>query len=92
MYFEKHNPSAISIYRSIVNDRTGVTRDKTYIILGTPGPTGKTWLCTALRDKGFNAFEISECICGLVDYNSTENHVIEHLYNQVVIVLNRRLK
>lgn len=64
----------------------------TFFILGNPGPTGKTWLCTELRKYGFPAFELSEPVLGLVDYCDQKNHVIEdHVDRNIIIVLNEPL-
>lgn len=64
----------------------------TFVVLGRPGPTGKTWLCTGLREYGFKAVEISEDLGCLVDYRDNKNYIIEnHIDRTVVIVLNERL-
>jgi len=71
------------------------TKDLTFIILGKSGPTGKTWLCNELRARGLNAIEISEQICSFVGYKTynNENYITTiGRDNQVVIVLNKRLK
>lgn len=66
----------------------------TYIILGTTGPTGKTWLATALRDShGLNAFEITENIFEDIMYVDRKNHYTPDLLSKVVtIILNEPLK
>lgn len=69
--------------------------NKNFIILGQSGPTGKTWLCNELRERGLNAFEISEQICSFVGYNSYHdgNYIITSgLNGQVIIILNKRLR
>lgn len=84
--------SANRIVIDIMRDTLGDAREYTYIILGRPGSTGKTWLCSELRYHGFNAFEISEDIWELVRYNDEENHVIvDDFKKQVVIVLNQSI-
>lgn len=66
--------------------------DWTYIILGRPGRTGKTYLCNYLRRNDYNAFELSEDIWDLVDYHDEENHCrIDELTKRVLIVLNKPL-
>ena len=40
-----------------------VKNEYTIIILGMPGPTGKTWLANKLNEKGWKAIEISEMLC-----------------------------
>lgn len=65
-------------------------KEMTYIILGKPGPTGKTWLTQALRDRGYKAIEISEEVYDMVDYHDDKNHFIEDPYGRhVTIILNR---
>lgn len=87
------NQSVNRIFLRIVRNRLGNAKDYTYIILGRPGKTGKTWLCNELRVHGFNAFEISEDIYDLVRYNDEENHVMVNNYSkQVTIVLNKLIK
>lgn len=44
----------LGVYRELV--RT----EYTVIILGRPGPTGKTWLATKLLEQGYRAIDISE--------------------------------
>ena len=65
-------------------------REWVYIITGRGGPTGKTFLCDKLKKNGYNAFEISEDLCGLVSYCDNENHyMVDHAKKKFVIVLNR---
>ena len=60
-----------------------------YIILGRPGPTGKTFLYNMLIRNGYDAVEISEDIFNLVDYKDNENHFeVNYRKKQVVIVMN----
>jgi hypothetical protein len=67
-------------------------KDYIYIILGRSGATGKTSICNDLKRNGFTAFEISENIYNLVNYNDYKNHVVvDKLHKQVIIVLNRPL-
>lgn len=64
-----------------------------YIILGRPGPTGKTWLYNGLKLNGYKAFELSEDIIGLVDYRDDDNHyLIDDTKKQVIIILNKDYK
>lgn len=70
----------------------GCEKDYTYIILGHPGPTGKTHLCDALKSRGYNAIEISEQVGNLVSYKDSKNHYeIDRINKTVTIVLNMRL-
>jgi hypothetical protein len=77
------------ILRNIINNNK---KDYTCIILGRSGATGKTSICNGLKQNGFTAFEISENIYNLVDYNDYKNHVvIDDLHKQIIIVLNKPL-
>lgn len=74
------------ILRSIIEDND---KEYTYIVLGRPGRTGKTWLYRGLIQAGFTAFEISEDVCNLVDYRDNKNHfIVDKIYKKVIIVLN----
>lgn len=67
-------------------------RDWKYIILGRPGPTGKTFLRNMLIEHSYDAVEVSENIWHLVNYKDSENHFeVDYLNKQLVIVLNRPL-
>ena len=72
-------------------------KDATYVILGRPGPTGKTWLFNSLRcHLGLkNVVEISEDINefrgGLVDYYRGNYFIYNRHANHAVIVLNNML-
>lgn len=75
----------IDIHRHLNNPH-----EYTYIIMGKPGPTGKTWLCDKLRQRGYNACEVSESLCWLIDYHDNNNHyLIKNEYRVVVIILNQ---
>ena len=76
----------------IMRDMKDIANEYTYIILGRPGKTGKTWLCNELRVHGLNAFEISEDIFDLVQYSDRENHFLINDYDkQVTIILNKAI-
>ena len=64
---------------------------KTYIILGRPGPTGKTWLQRKLTELGYTAIEISEeiALSQAVEYTDYRNHIIETPSGATVIILNQ---
>lgn len=85
------NPSVEKILRHIIYNKFGDSRERTYIIMGKDGPTGKTWLRDELNKHGFTAFEITEDIFELVEYQYTEeNYVIRNDFSKhTVIVLNR---
>lgn len=60
-----------------------------YLILGQVGPTGKTWLCDELRDRGFVAIEITQNIFDLVSFKDEKNHVrLDEFDKLCIIVLN----
>ena len=91
MHTYSENMTVWEIFRHITSDPCN--KDKTYIILGAPGPTGKTWLKDRLTEAGYRAFEISEDIFDLVIYRNDKNHYISDYFSKVVtIVLNRPLK
>lgn len=80
------------LLRKIIRDPS-ISRDYTYVVLGKGGPTGKTWLTSALSQGGYRAIEISERITGLVDYLDSDNHcMVDHFHKTVIIVLNRPLQ
>lgn len=58
-------------------------KNDTFIILGRPGPCGKTWLCDQLRNSGYNAIEPGEFLLqthisfvSLIDVNRRKNTMI----------------
>lgn len=59
----------------------------TYIIMGKTGPTGKTWICDKLKQYGYNACEITESICWIVDYQDTGNHYLIKKQSRVVVII-----
>lgn len=65
-------------------------KDYTYIILGQPGPTGKTWLCDRLKSRGFKAIEISEDVIKYVAYYERPGNSItfDDFDKHVTIILN----
>lgn len=63
-------------------------REKTYVITGRVGPTGKTWLTNKLKYEGFNACDISELMASSGGDYDGENHVSEK-GNVVLITLNK---
>ena len=64
---------------------------RTYIILGRPGPTGKTWLQRKLTELGYTAIEISEeiALSRAIEYEDYCNHIIESQSGITVIFLNQ---
>lgn len=64
----------------------------TYIIMGRPGPTGKTYTWDLLRKNGYNAIEISEDIFNLVEYRDDKNHfLVNDNAKRAIIVRNKIL-
>ena len=66
---------------------------RTYIILGRPGPTGKTWTQRKLTELGYTAIEISEeiALSQAIEYEDYCNHIIETPSGTTVIILNQRI-
>ena len=85
------NPSVNKILRHIMYDKFGDAKERTYIIMGPSGPTGKTWLCNELNNHGFNAIEITDDIFQLVEYLHTEENYVRRdpCTKHTVIILNR---
>ena len=82
--------SAEAILSMICSSQVPEAKTRTYIIMGRVGPTGKTWLCNKLRERGYSAFELTENTVDLVEYTSTDNHYrVEN--DLAIIVLNRIL-
>lgn len=63
---------------SVVKDNPEAIKNDRFIIMGKTGPTGKTWLTEQLRSIGCDAIELSEDICGYVDYTDFENHCCDY--------------
>ena len=76
-----------------IHEHAQDSQDYLVLIMGTHGPTGKTWLCDGLKHYGFNAVEITEDICDYVLYlNDYKNHYyINPSKKLVIIVLNELL-
>ena len=58
-------------------------KDDTFIILGRPGPCGKTWLYNQLKNSGYNAIEPNEFLLrthisfvSLIDVDRRKNTII----------------
>lgn len=96
--FDRKPKSAKEVL-SYATQRKALGENPTYVICGQGGPTGKTWLWNKLRESGYNAVEISECISWFVDYNDEDktNHLLEggHPFvsgsQYVLIILNKPL-
>lgn len=90
---DKENVRPHEIFRYITEGGIAEPESYTYIIMGRPGPTGKSRLCTELNKAGFKAFEISESIYKLVEYSDDRNHlIVDSFRRHVAIVLNRNLR
>lgn len=78
------------ILHHICREQERIAKDRTYIIMGRTGPTGKTWLCGQLNNRGFKAIELSEHVYDLVDYPTDRNHY--RICGDVgIVVLNQTL-
>lgn len=91
--FSNATPSEILYY---ITSRYDVPFNApTIVILGKPGPTGKTWLATELTKRRYTAVEVSESILDKLSYNDAKNHVIRYvgidnpLNRHIVIILNK---
>lgn len=74
-------------YRDIIRN------EYTVIILGKPGPTGKTWLTTKLLEQGYRAIEISEIPAiyrnvRFDDCNDEDYFEIDDNKKVVIVILN----
>ena len=64
----------------------------TVLIMGRPGPTGKTWLCDHFNAVGVRAIELSETINGDVSYDYDLNRVYIDRDNEIVtVILNKSI-
>lgn len=70
-------------------------KEYTFIIFGKSGPTGKSTLCKELRDKGYNAFDISEDVCAMCNcsiYSNEDGYIVDLNRKMFLIVLNKNVK
>lgn len=83
--------TASDIYREIVGDPR--LQDYTVVIIGTPGPTGKTTLCKLLISAGIKAIDISESLDSHVAYlYPNDNDIDIDWENKIVLVILNRLR
>lgn len=81
-----------NIYYRLVKSDTLERKDYLYVILGRPGPTGKTWLRDKLRAAGLLAVEVVTGLDYFVEFKDNKNHyTVDDEQEQVVIILNERL-
>lgn len=91
MPIKEENLTVDDIRKMIINHQ--LCARYTYIVLGKPGPTGKSWLTAALKDAGLNAIEISEYVASYITYDDYSNHIIEDVDKKIItIILNRPLE
>ncbi len=85
------NASPSRILDALLNHNRAMEMDSyIYIVIGKPGPTGKTWLVDRLRSRGLTAIEIMPELNLMVNYLDDRNHVfLDHENHQVLIVLNQ---
>ena len=80
------------MYSDMIRFASYGDKDWVYIIMGRPGPTGKTTLCKKLREHGYNAFELSEELAPFVDYRDDRNHyLMDRANKKMLIILNKPL-
>lgn len=62
-----------------------------YIIMGKSGPTGKTWLYSQLKERGYDVTELSEYIIGEVDYKYDDRNtvIVNEIDGKIIIILNK---
>lgn len=65
--------------------------DYLYLILGKPGPTGKTWLTQEMKKRGCQVAELSEELAPFLNADNFNHVIVDNLEKQVVIILNRDL-
>ena len=87
----RNDPSIEDIQRNIL--RNDPNREYTYIILGRPGPTGKTTLRNDLNILGYTAFEITEKLLTVARVEGEKNAFLVNEFEEyAVVVLNRRVR
>ena len=68
-------------------------QDYKYVVLGRPGPTGKSWITRKLKEIGCDAVEISELVYRYISYTDYENSYIFDSTNKIcTIILNNWLR
>ena len=68
------------------------SKDWTYIIFGSGGPTGKTYLWNKMSQLGYKVVEITEDVGPIIDYKDKNNHYFIYEESKcVVIILNKKL-
>ena len=89
MEFDVRDPDADDILKHIrLRDPE---KEYTYIIVGRPGPTGKSTMYRKLKDLGYSAVEISEELLSVARVDGRMNAFILHNFEQryALVVLNR---
>ena len=86
-----------SFFKKFSDEKVNPVRDKYVIfILGKGGPTGKSTLEKALRQLGYQAFDISEAINDVIEYKIKENKfnriLVNELEHNIVVFLNEILE
>ena len=80
------------IFRHFTSNDKFTSGDYLFLVLGKPGPTGKTWLTQKLKERRCQVAELSEELMPFLSYKDNFNHIIvDDLEKQVVIILNRPL-
>lgn len=69
----------------------GFREDYLFLVLGKPGPTGKTYLTQRLKEHGYQVAELSEELAPFLNADKFNHVIIDDLEKQVVIILNRDL-
>lgn len=85
------NPTPDQIFQHI--RRSDPSRNYTYIILGRPGPTGKSTLANALNIEGYITYEITEELLRAARIDGRMNaFIINDALQYVIIVLNESVR
>lgn len=87
----ENDPSVEDIQRNIL--RNDPNREYVYVILGRPGPTGKSTLQRELNLLGYDAYEITEQLLRVGGFEGEKNaFLVNEFEKYAVIVLNRRVR
>lgn len=79
------------ILRHFTSNDKFINSDYLFLVLGKPGPTGKTWLTQKLKEHGYQVAELSEELAPFLNADKYNHVIVDELEKQVVIILNRSL-
>ena len=87
--FRKATP--FEILRHFTGNGKFTGSDYLFLILGKPGPTGKTYLAQELKKRDYRVAEVSEELAPFLNADRFNHVIIDDLEKQVVVILNRDL-